>query len=209
MHPGYGFLSENADFARAVEDAGMVWIGPPPEAMEAMGRKISSRERMKAAGVPVVPGALIGTPEENEEKISLNGEEGAARGGAAPRAAGRPAASGTLEEIPSSLSPSSLKEIHSLGLPVVVKASAGGGGKGMRIVREPSELPDAIASCRREAAAAFGDGTVYVEKYLERPRHVEVQVFGDWHGDVVAIGERECSLQRRHQKVSRSARLRR
>ncbi len=114
---------------------------------------------------------------------------------------GRPAASGTFEEIPSSLSPSSLKEIHSLGLPVVVKASAGGGGKGMRIVRETSELPDAIASCRREAAAAFGDGTVYVEKYLERPRHVEVQIFGDWHGDVVAIGERECSLQRRHQKV--------
>jgi acetyl-CoA/propionyl-CoA carboxylase biotin carboxyl carrier protein len=158
VHPGYGFLSENAAFARAVEAAGLVWIGPPPEAMEAMGSKISSRERMKAAGVPVVPGALVTTH-------------------------------GTFEEI------------LSLGLPVVVKASAGGGGKGMRIVRDPSELSEAISSCRREAAAAFGDATVYVEKYLEQPRHIEVQVFGDAHGSVVAIGERECSLQRRHQKV--------
>jgi acetyl-CoA/propionyl-CoA carboxylase biotin carboxyl carrier protein len=158
VHPGYGFLSENAGFARAVEEAGLVWIGPPPEAIEAMGSKISSRERMKAAGVPVVPGALI------------------------------PAA-GTF------------KGILSLGLPVVVKASAGGGGKGMRVVSSAAELPEAISACRREAAAAFGDATVYVEKYLERPRHVEVQVFGDRHGHVVALGERECSLQRRHQKV--------
>ncbi|HEY3349747.1 MAG TPA: biotin carboxylase N-terminal domain-containing protein [Thermoanaerobaculia bacterium] len=158
VHPGYGFLSENAGFARAVEAAGLVWIGPPPEAMEAMGSKIASRERMEKAGVPVVPGALITT-------------------------------SGTF------------KGILSLGLPVVVKASAGGGGKGMRIVRDPSELFEAISSCRREAAAAFGDPTVYVEKYLEMPRHIEVQVFGDSHGNVVAIGERECSLQRRHQKV--------
>ncbi|MBK9064778.1 MAG: ATP-grasp domain-containing protein [Acidobacteria bacterium] len=158
VHPGYGFLSENAAFARAVEAAGLVWIGPPPDAMEAMGSKIASRERMEKAGVSVVPGALI-------------------------------TASGTL------------KEILSLGLPIVVKASAGGGGKGMRIVRDPSELSEAISSCRREAAAAFGDATVYVEKYLERPRHIEVQVFGDSHGNVVAIGERECSLQRRHQKV--------
>ncbi len=158
VHPGYGFLSENAEFARAVEVAGLVWIGPPPEAMEAMGSKIASRARMTAAGVPVVPGALI-------------------------------TASGTFEEI------------LSLGLPVVVKASAGGGGKGMRVVSSASELSEAIASCRREAAAAFGDSTVYVEKYLEKPRHVEVQVFGDHHGTVVAIGERECSLQRRHQKV--------
>jgi acetyl-CoA/propionyl-CoA carboxylase biotin carboxyl carrier protein len=168
VHPGYGFLSENADFARAVEAAGLVWIGPPPEAIEAMGSKISSRERMRAAGVPVVPGALIEASEEHQG-ISLNGKE---RG-----------------------------QILSLGLPVVVKASAGGGGKGMRIVREAGELSEAIASCRREAAAAFGDPTVYVEKYLEKPRHVEVQVFGDWHGNVVTIGERECSLQRRHQKV--------
>ncbi len=160
VHPGYGFLSENAEFARAVEAAGLVWIGPPPEAIEAMGSKISSRERMGKAGVAVVPGALI-------------------------------PASGTFEE----------DLLSSLGLPVVVKASAGGGGKGMRIVRVSSELSEAVESCRREALAAFGDATVYVEKYLEKPRHVEVQVFGDRHGNVVAIGERECSLQRRHQKV--------
>ncbi len=160
VHPGYGFLSENAAFARAVTDAGMVWIGPPAEAMEAMGSKISARERMKAAGVPVVPGALI-----------------------------PPAASGTF------------KEILSLGLPVVVKASAGGGGKGMRVVTSPSGLSEAIASCRREALAAFGDSTVYVEKYLDAPRHIEVQILGDMHGNIVALGERECSLQRRHQKV--------
>ncbi len=203
MHPGYGFLSENADFARAVEEAGLVWIGPPPEAMEAMGSEDRiARERMRAAGVPVVPGALIAGFEEDEEreKISSNGKEGGARGGAARRAAGQPATSGTFKEISSSSS-SSFKEILSLGLPVVVKASAGGGGKGMRVVRSSAELSEAISSCRREAAAAFGDATVYVEKYLENPRHVEVQVFGDWHGNVVAIGERECSLQRRHQKV--------
>ena len=121
VHPGYGFLSENADFARAVTDAGLVWIGPPADAMEAMGSKISARERMRAAGVPVVPGALI-----------------------------PPAASGTF------------KEILSLGFPVVVKASAGGGGKGMRVVHSSSDLSEAISSCRREALAAFGDSTVYV-----------------------------------------------
>jgi acetyl-CoA/propionyl-CoA carboxylase biotin carboxyl carrier protein len=196
VHPGYGFLSENAAFARAVEAAGLVWIGPPPEAMEAMGSKISSRERMQAAGVPVVPGATIQIREE--EKISANDEERSRSAGARRVATTQPAASGTFEEIPAS---SSLKEILSLGLPVVVKASAGGGGKGMRIVREAGELSEAIASCRREALAAFGDPTVYVEKYLEKPRHVEVQVFGDAHGNVVALGERECSLQRRHQKV--------
>jgi acetyl-CoA/propionyl-CoA carboxylase biotin carboxyl carrier protein len=157
VHPGYGFLSENADFARAVMDAGMVWIGPPPEAMEAMGSKISARERMRVAGVPVVPGA--------------------------------PAASGTFSEI------------LSLGLPVVVKASAGGGGKGMRVVTSEADLASALDSCRREAAAAFGDDTVYVEKLLSSARHIEVQILGDAHGKVVALGERECSLQRRHQKV--------
>jgi len=160
VHPGYGFLSENADFARAVTGAGLVWIGPPADAMEAMGSKISARERMRAAGVPVVPGALI-----------------------------PPAASGTF------------KEILSLGFPVVVKASAGGGGKGMRVVHSSSDLSEAISSCRREALAAFGDSTVYVEKYLSAPRHIEVQILGDTHGTVVALGERECSLQRRHQKV--------
>jgi len=160
VHPGYGFLSENADFARAVTGAGLVWIGPPAEAMEAMGSKISARERMRAAGVPVVPGALI-----------------------------PPETSGTF------------KEISSLGFPVVVKASAGGGGKGMRVVHGASSLSEAIASCRREALTAFGDSTVYVERYLSSPRHIEVQILGDTHGTVVALGERECSLQRRHQKV--------
>ena len=197
VHPGYGFLSENAEFARAVEAAGLVWIGPPPEAMEAMGSKIESRERMRAAGVPVVPGALIGTSEEHEEeeKISLNGEEAGGSAGARRGASRPPAASGTFSEN------SPFSSVLALGLPVVVKASAGGGGKGMRVVRSSSELSEAIASCRREAAAAFGNSLVYVEKYLEKPRHVEVQVFGDWFGTVVAIGERECSLQRRHQKV--------
>ncbi|MCM3877808.1 MAG: ATP-grasp domain-containing protein [Thermoanaerobaculia bacterium] len=195
VHPGYGFLSENADFARAVEAAGLVWIGPPADAMEAMGSKISARKRMMAAGVPVVPGALIaGSKEdEDEEKISLNGEEARARA-AVRRAAPRPpATSGTFEEVPSS--------VLSLGFPVVVKASAGGGGKGMRIVTSPSDLSEAINSCRREALAAFGNSTVYVEKYLPNPRHIEVQILGDTHGNVVALGERECSLQRRHQKV--------
>jgi acetyl/propionyl-CoA carboxylase alpha subunit len=200
VHPGYGFLSENADFARAVADAGMVWIGPPPAAMEAMGSKISARERMRAAGVPVVPGALIGGSEEHqkisaserergETKISSNAEEGNRRGGARREASRPPAASGTFSEI------------LSLGLPVVVKASAGGGGKGMRVVHDAASLSEAISSCRREAAAAFGDDTVYVEKFLPTPRHIEVQILGDMHGNVVALGERECSLQRRHQKV--------
>ncbi len=161
VHPGYGFLSENAAFARAVLHAGLIWIGPPPEAMEAMGSKISARERMRAAGVPVVPGVLI----ENSED----------------------------EEI--------LSSVASLGFPVIVKASAGGGGKGMSVVQTPAELSEAVLSCRREALAAFGDSTVYVEKYLDSPRHIEVQILGDTHGNVVALGERECSLQRRHQKV--------
>jgi acetyl-CoA/propionyl-CoA carboxylase, biotin carboxylase, biotin carboxyl carrier protein len=197
VHPCYGFLSENAGFARAVEAAGLVWIGPPPEAMEAMGRKIESRERMRKAGVPVVPGALIAGSEEHEEKISSSGKEAGGSASARRGAPPHPDASGTLEEIPSSF----LSSVLPLDFPVVVKASAGGGGKGMRVVRSSAELSGAISSCRREAAAAFGDSTVYVEKYLENPRHVEVQVFGDWHGNVVAIGERECSLQRRHQKV--------
>ncbi|MFI5120531.1 MAG: acetyl/propionyl/methylcrotonyl-CoA carboxylase subunit alpha [Thermoanaerobaculia bacterium] len=192
VHPGYGFLSENADFARAVESAGMIWIGPPPEAMEAMGSKISAREKMRAAGVPVVPGALIGAF-EGHERISLNGKEAGNSAAVRRGAPQRPVASGTFTEIPSS--------VLALGFPVVVKASAGGGGKGMRIVTSPSDLSEAIDSCRREALAAFGDDTVYVEKFLPTPRHIEVQIFGDMHGNVVALGERECSLQRRHQKV--------
>ncbi|HSB37227.1 MAG TPA: biotin carboxylase N-terminal domain-containing protein [Thermoanaerobaculia bacterium] len=155
VHPGYGFLSENAAFARAVEDAGLVWVGPPAAAIEAMGLKIGSRERMREAGIPVVPGTH-----------DLTGDLGT-----------------------------------SVGFPLVVKASAGGGGTGMRVVRRASEVAEAVLSCRREAEAAFGDGTLYAERYLERPRHVEVQVLGDRHGRVAALGERECSLQRRHQKV--------
>lgn len=156
IHPGFGFLSENAGFARAVAEAGFVWVGPPPSAIEAMGLKIESRERMRAAGVPVVPG-------------THDLDDAAA--------------------------------VAAVGFPAVVKASAGGGGKGMRVVRNADELASAVASCRREAESAFGNATVYLERYLERPRHVEVQVFGDTHGTVIAIGERECSLQRRHQKV--------
>ncbi len=151
VHPGYGFLSENAAFAAAVERAGLVWIGPPPSAIELMGDKARAKEAASAAGVPVLPG----------------GEDGS--------------------------------------FPVVVKALAGGGGKGMRVVRAPEELEQATAAARREAQAAFGDDRVLIERYLERPRHIEVQVLADWHGHVVHLGERECSLQRRHQKVLEEA----
>ncbi|MCW2607573.1 MAG: acety-l/propionyl-CoA carboxylase subunit alpha [Frankiales bacterium] len=158
VHPGYGFLSEDAGFAQAVLDAGLVWVGPPPAAMRAMASKIEAKRLMAAAGVPVLPGGLASAE-------------------AAERA----------------------------GYPLLVKASAGGGGRGMRVVRTPAELDDAVASATREALAAFGDGTVFLERYLERPRHVEVQVFADDHGQVVALGERDCSLQRRHQKVVEEA----
>jgi acetyl-CoA carboxylase biotin carboxylase subunit len=160
IHPGYGFLSENAGFARAVAEAGLLWIGPSPEAIETMGDKQTARTIMATAGVPVVPGAEL---------------DGSATGAASAAKA--------------------------LGYPVLVKASAGGGGKGMRAVHTPDALDEAIAGCRREAASAFGDDTVYLEKLLERPRHVEVQIFGDAHGNVVHLFDRECSIQRRHQKV--------
>jgi acetyl-CoA carboxylase biotin carboxylase subunit len=161
IHPGYGFLSENAAFAAACRDAGVIFVGPPPEAIAAMGSKLGARQRMARAGVPVVPGA---TPEDQTD--------------AGVRAAAL-----------------------AIGLPVVVKASAGGGGKGMRVVTDPAALDDAIAAARREAARAFGDGTLYVERRLERPRHVEIQVFADAHGGCVHLFERECSIQRRHQKL--------
>jgi len=164
IHPGYGFLSEDPEFAEAVEAAGIRWVGPPPSAMRAMGAKIAARARMIAAGVPVVPG-FPGSPDPKEMG------EGAA----------------------------------ALGYPVLVKASAGGGGKGMRLVARAEELPSAIEGARREALSAFGDGAVYLEKAISRPRHVEMQIFGDRAGRVVALGERECSIQRRHQKIVEEA----
>jgi acetyl/propionyl-CoA carboxylase alpha subunit len=162
VHPGYGFLSENAAFARACAEAGLVFVGPSPEAIAAMGSKLEAKRRMQAAGVPQLPSREIA------EDAS-------------------PAALATLAK--------------ELGLPLLVKASAGGGGRGMRVVREAKALAEAVASAGREAASAFGDGTVYLERYLEGARHVEVQIFGDAHGRVVHLYERECSIQRRHQKI--------
>ena len=161
VHPGYGFLSERAAFARAVEDANLVFIGPSPGVIERMGSKIGARALMQSAGVPVVAGSA---PEDQTDA----GVAAAAR---------------------------------EIGYPVLVKASAGGGGKGMRTVRAEDEVLPLIAAARREAVAAFGDGTLYIERLIERPRHVEVQIFGDCHGRVVHLFERECSLQRRHQKI--------
>jgi acetyl/propionyl-CoA carboxylase alpha subunit len=159
IHPGYGFLSENAAFARGVTEAGLVFIGPPADAIAAMGSKIAARALMQSVGVPVLPAATL---------------EGL----------------GTL-----------LSTAEWLGYPLLVKASAGGGGRGMRIVRSAASLEEAVRSARREAKAAFGDDTVFLERYLDAARHVEIQVFGDAHGNVVSLFERECSIQRRHQKV--------
>ena len=165
IHPGYGFLSENADFADACSDAGIVFIGPPAAAIRAMGAKDEAKRIMAAAGVPVLPG---GTNTDQSD---------AALGAAAADA----------------------------GYPVMVKPASGGGGRGMRIVRAPQDLPDVLASARREAAASFADDTLLVEKYLENPRHIEVQIFGDSHGNAVHLFERDCSAQRRHQKVIEEA----
>jgi acetyl-CoA/propionyl-CoA carboxylase biotin carboxyl carrier protein len=165
VHPGYGFLSENAAFARACAAAGLVFIGPPPAAVEAMGDKIAAKATVAAAGVPVVPGA---------------GAPGLSDAGLAAAVAG-------------------------IGFPVLIKPSAGGGGKGMRLVSSARELPAALAGARREALAAFGDGTLLAERYISRPRHIEVQVMADGHGHVIHLGERECSLQRRHQKIIEEA----
>ena len=161
VHPGYGFLAESATFARAVEEAGLTWIGPPPDAIATMGDKLMARATVARAGVPVVPGTEV-----------LAGDPAAAAAG-----------------------------VGALGYPVLVKAAAGGGGKGMRTVTSAAELPDALAAAAREAESAFADGRVYVEKLLVRPRHVEVQVLGDRFGTLVHLGERECSIQRRHQKI--------
>lgn len=161
IHPGYGFLSENADFARSVTEAALIWVGPSPEAIETMGSKLASKKLMSSAGVPTLP------------SVDLTGLDEATIGEAA----------------------------HQIGFPILVKASAGGGGKGMRIAEDPSDLVEAVAGARRESVSAFGDGTVFLEKYLTRPRHIEIQVFGDSHGNIVSLFERDCSIQRRHQKI--------
>ncbi len=165
IHPGYGFLSENAEFVREVTAAGITFIGPPPEAMEGLGGKMSARKIAIAAGVPVVPGTTEPLTSFDEAK-----------------------------EIASSF-----------GYPVMLKASAGGGGKGMRLVTDESELKSALENSQSEALASFGDDAVYVEKAIVRPRHIEIQVFSDTHGNHVHLGERECSIQRRHQKVIEEA----
>ncbi|MGE0786541.1 MAG: acetyl/propionyl/methylcrotonyl-CoA carboxylase subunit alpha [Sandaracinaceae bacterium] len=159
VHPGYGFLSENASFARALDAAGIKLIGPPASAMDAMGYKTSARDKMMAAGVPVVPGATLNDPKE-------------------------------LPAI-----------AEKIGYPVMLKAAGGGGGKGMRLVNAPSELMGAYERATSEAEKAFGDRTVYIEKAIVEPRHIEIQVLGDEHGNVVHLFERDCSIQRRHQKV--------
>jgi len=164
VHPGYGFLSESGTFARAVTGAGLVWVGPPADAIDAMGSKIGSKELMRAAGVPTLPSlAVVGDTPPHPDDVAA------------------------------------------LGWPLLVKASAGGGGRGMRVVEGPDALAEALAGARREAESAFGDGTVFLERYLTAPRHIEVQVLADSHGDVVALFERECSIQRRHQKIIEEA----
>jgi acetyl-CoA/propionyl-CoA/long-chain acyl-CoA carboxylase, biotin carboxylase, biotin carboxyl carrier protein len=161
VHPGYGFLAENAAFARACLDQGLVWIGPPPAAIDAMGSKIEARERMRAAGVPIIPGVTAEV--ESADEVRRLGDE--------------------------------------LGWPVAIKASAGGGGKGLKVVRDAGEAERAFESARREGEAYFSDAAVYVERFLEDPRHVEVQVLADKHGSVIHLGERDCTIQRRHQKL--------
>ena len=165
IHPGYGFLAENAAFARLAEEAGVVWIGPPPEAIEAMGSKIAARERMQAAGVPIIPGTT--EPVGSADDVRRVGRE--------------------------------------IGYPLAIKASAGGGGKGLKIVESEDEVDRAFESARREGEAYFADPTVFVERYLVDPRHIEVQVIADAYGAVVHLGERDCTIQRRHQKLVEEA----
>jgi 3-methylcrotonyl-CoA carboxylase alpha subunit len=165
VHPGYGFLSENAEFAQAVIDAGLIWVGPNPASITAMGLKDAAKKLMAAAGVPVTPG-YMGV---NQDLDYL------------------------------------AEQSETIGYPVLIKAVAGGGGKGMRLVEDAADFADALQSCQREAASSFGNAHVLIEKYIQRPRHIEVQVFGDSHGNVVHLFERDCSLQRRHQKVIEEA----
>jgi acetyl-CoA carboxylase biotin carboxylase subunit len=161
IHPGYGFLAENADFARAAREAGVVFVGPPVAAMELMGSKTASRRAVLAAGLPAVPGTDRDLPSSEEVR----------------------------------------RVAEAIGFPIMLKASAGGGGKGLRLVGAAGELESAYRTARSEAQNAFNDPSVYIEKYIERPRHVEIQILGDEHGNLIYLGERECSLQRRHQKV--------
>jgi acetyl-CoA carboxylase biotin carboxylase subunit len=165
IHPGYGFLAENADFAQAVADAGLVWVGPPAAAMRKLGDKLEARTLVMKAGVPVVPGTDVAMDQPEVARA----------------------------------------EAERIGYPVLIKASAGGGGKGMRIVRGPDELEAALRTASSEAISSFGSGVVYLEKYLEKVRHVEIQIIGDQLGNVIHLGERECSIQRRHQKLIEEA----
>ena len=166
VHPGYGFLSENADFAERVEQSGFVFIGPSPDTIRLMGDKISAIDAMRRAGIPCVPGS-----------------------------------EGPLEEDPDA----NARIARDVGYPIIIKAAAGGGGRGMRVVNSEAALANAVLMTRAEATAAFGDGTVYLEKYLDNPRHIEIQVLADSHGNAVHLGERDCSMQRRHQKVIEEA----
>ncbi|MCK2089214.1 acetyl-CoA carboxylase biotin carboxylase subunit [Thauera aromatica] len=166
IHPGYGFLSENADFAERVEQSGFVFIGPRPETIRLMGDKVSAKDAMKAAGVPCVPGSGGALPEDSKEIIKI---------------------------------------ARAVGYPVIIKAAGGGGGRGMRVVHTEAALLNAVATTRAEAQAAFGNPVVYMEKFLENPRHIEIQILADQHGNAVYLGERDCSMQRRHQKVIEEA----
>ena len=160
VHPGYGFLSENAAFARACADAGLIFVGPAPETIAAMGDKVAAKAAMADAGVPVLPGMTV----TDDGDLAAGGR-------------------------------------HEVGFPLLVKAAFGGGGRGMRLVADPAELAEAVTSARSEAASAFGDGTVFLERFVTDPRHVEVQILGDTAGTVVHLFERECSIQRRYQKI--------
>ncbi|AYH45303.1 acetyl-CoA carboxylase biotin carboxylase subunit [Azoarcus sp. DN11] len=166
IHPGYGFLSENADFAERVEQSGFAFIGPRAETIRLMGDKVSAKDTMKAAGVPCVPGSDGALPEEPKEIVKI---------------------------------------ARNIGYPVIIKAAGGGGGRGMRVVHTEAALLNAVQTTRAEAQAAFGNPVVYLEKFLENPRHVEIQVLADEHGNAVYLGERDCSMQRRHQKVIEEA----
>ncbi|MFN3564418.1 MAG: acetyl-CoA carboxylase biotin carboxylase subunit [Burkholderiaceae bacterium] len=166
IHPGYGFLSENADFAERVEKSGFVFIGPRPESIRLMGDKVSAKQAMNAAGVPCVPGSEGALPEEPREIVRI---------------------------------------ARSIGYPVIVKAAGGGGGRGMRVVHTEAALLNAVTMTRQEAQSAFGNPSVYLEKFLENPRHIEIQVLADQHRNAVWLGERDCSMQRRHQKIIEEA----